>query len=140
MPVIALKHHSLVENSHLAGKSRVYGYLVFSNGGDHWWSKYLKKGYKHVYFIKYTGIFWIKLDYTLDFMDYGLLPYDQYDTIETVLKGQDVSYLRVDTYRQVRRYRSVFISPHTCVEAMKAVLGISSFWVLTPYQLFKYMR
>lgn len=32
------------------------------------------------------------------------------------------------------------LRPHTCVETVKAVLGIRAWWVLTPWQLYRHLK
>ena len=129
-----LKNHSLLDSIHLAGLSRTRIYLLYSDKDDTWWSKFLKKGYKHVLAVKFDGIFWIKMDYTLGWTDCDVLLYDNKDTIKDVAKGYKTQY--VEVWRR-QRYRRLF-APHSCVEMMKSLLGIRAWWILTPYQLYKY--
>ena len=106
MPVIKIDRPSLVENRHLVGHSKIVFYLVYTNGHESIKIlKLFKKGFRHVYLVKFDGLFWQKLDFTLGFTDLRVLPYDSRDTIETVLEGQDVTYQRVSVWRKVRRYR-----------------------------------
>lgn len=125
---------SLLESQHLIGLSRTKIYLVYSSTSEFWWGKLLKDGYKHVFAIKFDGLFWIKLDLTLGWTDYDVLAYDYKDTIEDIVNGRKTQF--VDVWRKPR-YRSLF-APWTCVEMMKSLLGIRAWWVFTPYQLYKY--
>jgi len=100
----------------------------------------MKDGFKHVTAIKFTGLFWIKVDLALGWTDFDVLPFDRYDTIKDVLKGQDVTYQYVERWRKPRyRVRTMF-APWTCVEAMKSIIGIRAWWVFTPYQLYKHLE
>ena len=134
MPIFKPQNSSLVDKAHLVGHTKIIGYIVYSDGQPHWWSRFLENGYKHCYFIQFTGLIWIKVDYTLGFLDFGVLPYDYRDTIDDIISPDD-TYQRVEAWRKVRRYRSI-IAPLSCVELVKAVMGVSIPWVLTPYQLF----
>jgi hypothetical protein len=128
---------SLLESEHLIGMSKTSVYLIYEDRQPGlWWQKFLKKGYKHVFAVRYDGFFWIKMDLTIGYLDIEVLPIHDRATISTVLKGQNVNYQYVEAWRKPR-YRSIF-APWSCVEAMKAMLGIRAWWVLTPYQLYKY--
>jgi len=131
-----LKPHSLLESQHLIDRSKIGIYLVYEDKEPHWWSIFFKKGYKHVYAVRFDGLFWIKLDFMLGFTDVDVLCYDWHDGIKDIAGDSPTQY--VETWRE-RRYRvRLLFAPYTCVEGMKALLGISAFWVITPYQLFKY--
>ena len=142
MPIIKPTKHSLVEQAHLAGRSKESGYLVYENDGYvPIIGKYLQTGYKHVYFVKKQGLFWIKLDSTLDMLNVTVLPFDYRDTIIDVLEGQDVTWQRVESWRHTKRYRvKSVLAPFSCTEVMKAILGINRFFLFTPYQLFSFVE
>ena len=132
------KYHSLLDRKHLIGYSTETFYLVYTDDADSpWFLRYLKKGYKHVYLVKFDGLFWIKLEYTLGFQDIRVLPYDMYDSIETIIG--DEKYQKVTVRRKIKRYRT-FIAPPSCVEAMKSVMGLREYFLLTPWQLFNYVE
>lgn len=139
MPFHNPKEVSLLASKDLIGLSKTSLYLIYEDKIPcMWWQKFLKKGYKHVFAIRFDGFFWIKTDLTIGFMDSEVLPVYDRATIKTVLKGHNATYQYVETWRKTR-YRSLF-APWSCVEAMKALLGIRAWWVLTPYQLYKYIE
>ena len=129
------KPHSLLDSAHLVGLSRTQIYLIYTSKSEFWWSKLLKKDYKHVFAVKFDGLFWVKMDLTLGWTEYGVLAYDYKDTIDDVIQGK-ARYQYVEVWRKTR-YRRLF-APWTCVEMMKSLLGIKAWWILTPYQLYKY--
>jgi len=136
MPFHEPRERSLLESQHLIGLNRTELYLVYEDRNPgFWWQRFLKKGYKHVYAVHYDGFFWIKTDLTIGYLDIEVLPVHDRATIKTVLKGKS-KHQYVKAWRKTR-YRSIF-APWSCVEAMKALLGIRAWWILTPYQLFKY--
>ena len=131
------KESSLLESKHLVGLHKTALYLIYENKPDGlWWQRFLKTGYKHVFAVRFDGFFWIKTELTIGFMDSEVLPYYDHATIDVVLKGRVCSYQYVQAWRKMR-YRSLF-APLSCVEGMKAMLGIRAWYVLTPYQLYKY--
>jgi len=130
---------SLLKSQHLVGLSKKRVYLIYEDRESHWWSKFFKKGFKHVYCITFDGLFWIKMDYLLGYTDLDVLCYDYHDTINDVLEGQKVTIQYVEVWRKPRyRVRSLF-APASCVEAMKAILGVRASLVISPYQLYKHI-
>lgn len=130
---------SLINSSHLIGCSYKEIYLIYEDRQPYWWNYFMKSGYKHVYSITFDGLFWIKMDLMLGYTDIEVLCYDSRDTINDVMKGQNVTIQHIRVWRKSRyRVRTIF-APYTCVEAMKAFLGMRAF-VFTPYQLFKHLR
>lgn len=133
------KIHSLLESQHLVNTSKTKLYLVYEEKKEGlWWQKYLKKGYKHVFAVHFDGLFWIKMDFTIGYTDYSVLPFDYRDTIKHVLEGRDMTYQYVEAWRKPRYRVRLLFAPWTCVELMKSLLGIRAWWVITPYQLFKH--
>jgi len=142
MPFHRPINHSLLESGHLVGQSKARYYFVYEDDGTrYWYSDFLKPGFKHVTAVKYNGLFWLKMDLSLGWTEFDVLPFDQYDTIHDVLKDVDYTHLQyVEAWRKPRyRVRSLF-APWTCVEAMKSLLGIRACLVTTPYQLYKHME
>ena len=130
---------SLIESRHLVSRSLGKFYFVYEDKPEGmWWQKLLKKGYKHVFAVHFDGLFWVKMDFTIGYMDYSVLPFDYRDTIKDVLKGRDMTYQYVEAWRQPRYRVRLLFAPWTCVELMKSLLGIRAWYVMTPYQLYKY--
>ena len=129
---------SLLESQHLVGLSHAKYYFIYEDKECHWWNKWFKIGYKHVYAIKFNGLFWIKMEFALGYTEFDVLPYDWHDTINDVLEGQKVTIQHVKAWRKPRYRVRLIYAPWTCVEAMKSLLGIRAWWMVTPYQLYKY--
>ena len=54
---------------------------------------------------------------------------------------ENATYLQVRRLVRRRKLRDWFtLGPHTCVDGVKAVLGVRWFWVRTPYQLYQRLR
>jgi len=141
MPFHKPTTHSLLESQHLIGLTKAKYYFIYEDDGTrYWFTRFLKKGFKHVTAIKFNGLFWIKMDLSLGWTDFDVLPYDRYDTIHNVTEHMDFTHIQyVEAYMKPRyRVRSLF-APWTCVEAMKSLIGIRACFVTTPYQLFKYI-
>ena len=121
-------------------------YIVFGYSQEqYWWSRILKDGFDHCWAIRWDGTSWLVYHpalgtadvYTLDKHGYN----EQTDLPEIVQFTEYVAILYVKINRDRGRVRIPWIfAPSTCVEAIKYLLGIRSFWTNTPYQLYKYLR
>ena len=138
MPFHRPKQHSLLASTHLVGTSRAQCYIVYEEEKNFWWQRYLKKGYSHAFIIIFDGYFWIKMEYSIGYMDIFVLPYYNENTIHDVLRGRDCTFQYVEAWRRTR-YRTL-LAPWTCIEAVKAVLGFRAWSVITPYQLYKHIE
>jgi len=141
MPLHKPKSHSLLDSQDLIGLNKARYYFVYSNTDhDHWYAKHLKKGFQHVFAVRFDGYFWTRMDLSLGWTDFDVLPYDRYDTIKDVLKGLDVTIQYVERWRKPRYRVRTILAPWTCVEAMKSLIGIREPLVMTPYQLYKHLE
>ncbi len=121
-----------------------YWVVYLNRQNKRWWNRYLAPGFQHVQLWKQeqygpdaADAVWIRIDPGLEYVDTqivwdGRAPWD----VEPHARIQ-----RVTLYRRsgvVREYFSV--GPMSCVELVKAHLGISSWLVRTPLQLWKYLK
>jgi len=142
MPLHKPTNHSLLESQHLINKPKAKYYFIYEDNGERYWYTWMfKKGFQHVTAIKFTGLFWIKLDLSLGWTDFDVLPYDRYDTIHNVLEHVDYSHIQYVEAHLTPRYRvRALFALWTCVEAMKSLIGIRAPLVVTPYQLYKHIE
>jgi hypothetical protein len=132
MPLAEFKKESL-----LSGKSLGEYYVVFCQADLN--IPLLKKDYSHCYAMKWDGFNWIHFNPALGFTDISVLPqYD--DDIRLALANERYTdIIHVSAWRKIRRWRTPWPVAFTCVEQIKALLGISAWWVITPWQLYKYL-
>lgn len=140
--MVAVQQLSLLD---LAGRQPSTWYVCYCNRENPlWWNALLKPGYQHVQLrrvIRYgsglTDELWLVLDPCLSHLEAGIFDAGAAPwTDPLVLHSQ-----RVDIAPNWLRVREWFsFGPITCVETAKVVLGISSWRVRTPWQLFKYLR
>lgn len=64
---------------------------------------------------------------------------DVYPKMGKVIPDDDETVLFVDRFVDIYKMRRV-VGPLNCVETVKGLLGISSPFVLTPYQLYKRVK
>lgn len=120
-------------------KTTVDWFIIFTQSRCKMWlMKFLKKNFSHVYAAKKSpgGQFWIIVNPLLPFLSCELLLVDQYPHPRLFVENGAV-ILPVKAYikNEARWAFCVF----NCVEVVKALLGIKSFWVFTPWQLYKYL-
>ena len=85
-------------------------YVVFEDDDKHWWSWFLQSGIRHCYL-------------------FNAIDKNDIITPNSIVIG----------YKSRPVKRSLFML-NTCVGHAKQLLGINNPLILTPYQLFKYLR
>jgi len=133
-----LKHDSLVDTWE---QSFTDWYVVFEHGDmPYWWAKYLHPGIRHCYALRWDGFNWIAFHPKLGHTDIEILSYGSYEDIQNILIDTDCSVIiHVKVWRESTRIRSPWPTAVTCVEQIKALLGIRKWFLFTPYQLFNYL-
>ena len=133
-----LKQDSLIDTW---DKSLTEWYIVFEHGDmPYWWAKYLQSGFRHCWALRWDGFNWIAYYPSLGHTDIEVLPYGNYEDIEIISKAMNLSVIiRAKVWRQTTRIRAPLPTLVTCVEQIKALLGIRKWSLLTPYALFKYL-
>ena len=101
--------------------------------------RFLDESFKHVYAIKKSpgGQFWIIVDPVSSHTSVDLLPVLEYPHIRTLVKENDVVLSVRAIIDEKERWTLCVIN---CVEIVKALLGIRAFGVITPKQLYHYLR
>ena len=140
--MVASQQLSLLD---LAGRQPIHWYVCYCNRENpRWWNKFLKDGYQHVqlrrpvrYGPELDDVMWIVLDPALSHLEVHLLDAQAAPWHDpTVLHTQRVE--AAPNWRRVREW--FFFGPITCVELAKTGLGVNSWRIRTPWQLFKYLR
>lgn len=112
-------------------------WVVFTGQTDLPWLKLLKPGFRHCYVLINDGRHWISID--------PLFPYTEIIVHHAPADFNFPAWLAGRGYQpvraQIRRDRSGMapIMIFTCVEAIKRILGLHSWRILTPWQLYKYL-
>ena len=133
-----LKQDSLVDTWE---KSFIDWYIVFEHGDmPYWWAKYLHSGFRHCYALRWDGFNWIAIYPKLGHTDVMVLDYVNHNDIENIHKDTNCSVIiHVKVWRESTRIRSPWPTAITCVEQIKALLGIRKWFLFTPYKLFNYL-
>lgn len=111
-------------------------WVVFCKNTDIWWLRFLKKGFRHCFLVLNDGCNWITYDPTSAFTDIVVqkTPMD-FDLPKWFSQRGDFVVPTIIEKQKKIAPLSIF----TCVEGVKRVLGIHNLWILTPYQLYKYL-
>ena len=116
-------------------------WVVFTDGEPHWWDWMLRRGFRHTFALVWDDAAWLLVDPTLSHVRVTIL--DQFSP------EPPTDWLRIPGATVLRAWPEVvkgrvrvpwILSPLTCVEGVKAVLGIRSPWILTPWQLARHLR
>jgi hypothetical protein len=113
-------------------------FVVFSGEADFLPLRLLKEGFRHCFVLLRKGPHWVSCDPLLNRMEIELhdLPGD-FD-FPGWLRGRGMIVVESAVAAKNSR-RPVAPFPFTCVEAAKRVLGIRAWWVVTPWQLYRYL-
>lgn len=129
----------------VAGLDTANWHVIYMNRGlDQWWAKPLKDGFQHCWLAKRlqygplpTDVVWIRVDPCLPFIHADVFLEAQPPWVQ----DQTLTVQRVTCARPAKKVREWFaLGPPSCVETVKAFLGINKFWVRTPWQLYQFIR
>ena len=111
-----------------------YKHAIIGFGGEPtlWWMHFLKKGFYHCLIALGENREWILIDPLLSQTDLIVI---QDSNIERFLNLK--GYTTVHTLIKKPK-RKLLPMPYTCVETVKRFCGISSFFIWTPYQLYRF--
>ncbi len=112
-------------------------WVVFSGKSDWPWLKFLRPGFRHCFVIVHDGTRWLSLDPLLQHTELKVhdVPPDFDLPGWLTARGNRVMPAPLD--RSHNKPAPVML--FTCVEAVKRVLGLHRWGVLTPWQLYRHL-
>ena len=118
-------------------ESTKQAWVVFSGQADLAWLKILRKGYRHCYILLNDGKHWITIDPLSNYTDVNVhdLPLD----FNLPLWIKNKGYIVIPANIRHCDKQAPWM-PFSCVEAIKRVLGIHKRFILTPWQLYRYLE
>ena len=110
-------------------------YVVFDAAKyDHWIYRFIDRSMGHVYAVKDLNDFqWLVIQPRVNMTDVKIMLKCQYPVIQ-MIAGPDAKVVKVKVKYPMKARGAVNF--FTCVEQVKALLGIKSFFTLTPKQLY----
>ena len=113
-------------------------YVIFHPREPHaWWVRFLKQGFRHVDLMRPLKNAWLVLRLDLEILENHV----EFDLTPPWIKYPQATIIKVQVLMKARKARRAFhIGPFSCVEFTKAALGINSFLMRTPHQLYHYLK
>lgn len=124
-----------------AASSPTRWYLVFCEAATrHWWDHLFRTpvGFSHVYGLRWDGWNWLLYNPHSAYTDVAIVDATE-ETALARLVDAGATVLEVQAFRQERVRGRWWAGPMTCVEQVKALLGIPVGWIFTPWQLYRYL-
>lgn len=111
---------------------------------DRWWTRHLKPGFQHCFLAKSVPYgptlrdqMWVVVDPCGPFTHADVV----FDPTPLWVTDPKLTYQRVTASRPYKDIREHWaMGPPSCVETVKAFLGIGKFWLRTPWQLYQYIQ
>lgn len=124
-----------LDSMNLPGSQNAKAFVVFVGQADLPWLRWLKPGFRHCFVILRDRGQWISIDPLLNHMEVQVhhVP-DDFD-MAGWLQDRGHKVVQADICRSHERPAPVML--FTCVEAVKRVLGIHDWRVMTPWQLYR---
>lgn len=112
-------------------------YIVFCEGRRWWWLP-LAKGFSHCYVIRDCGDTWVKCQPYSGFTDVSVWSKAIFPKVTDLLAEPSlvIPYETQADYDTIRGRLCWF----NCVEVVKSFMGLKSFFIFTPYQLYRYLQ
>lgn len=112
--------------------------VVFSDHTDIWWLKVLHRGFRHCSVLIQKNGIWICVDPLAHRTEINVIDVPDGFNLAEWLEGDNCTVVLTHTCRA--EARPLLAMPTTCVEAVKRLLGIRAAFVLTPWQLHRYLK
>ena len=113
-------------------------FVVFTDSGR-WnlWDIATSKGFRHCFAVRWDGFNWICVDPLGSWLEVQVMPYGHEDNVPQMMLelGHKVVYVR-----KQRKNKLILRGLMTCVSIMKHLIGVNAYWVVTPKQLYNYLR
>ena len=124
-----------------------YTFVVFNNGGnDRWYEWLAMDGFKHCFVVHFDGNAWTRIEKTYNHLEVEpLIVVDSFVVGRMNLKryyeakGFTTQVVKLSRCTDNMRVKLIF-APNTCVETVKDFIGLSSYRIFSPYQLYKRLR
>lgn len=102
---------------------------------DLWWLRLLRPGFRHCFAAIRQGPVWVVID---PMSHHTLMRVESCPDLMAFYVSRGITV--VATRLRPPPHRPAPWRPYTCVEAVKRLLGLPAPWVLTPWQLYKFLK
>ena len=111
--------------------------VVFHDEGFHVFSPLLEPGYKHCAVIVEQGDYWILFDPQAGLPHIEVIAGIEYDLVSHIQNFKGRTVIETST-RELKAEGPLLLN--NCVGLVKKILGITNPLILTPYQLWEYLK
>lgn len=112
-------------------------WVVFSGQCDELkWVRILKPGFRHCYVLLNDGAHWISVDPLANHTDINVHQLPLAFDMPLWLQDRGFTVVKAPVSRGTREAPWM---PHTCVEAVKRIIGLHRRCIITPWQLYKHL-
>ena len=112
-------------------------YFAFGNSDfPHLWDIFTRKGFRHCCAFKWDGFNWLLVDPLGQGLDITILNYTSEDDVPSIFRQAGWTVIRAKTINDKFIFRGLM----TCVTVCKQLVGIKACWVVTPWQLYNYIK
>ncbi len=111
-------------------------WVVFSGQCELAWLRLLRPGFRHCYVVLNDGRHWISFDPLSNYTDINVHHLPPQFNMPLWLQDRGFTVMKAHIHRT--RKQAPWM-PHTCVEAVKRVIGLHARSILTPWQLYQYL-
>lgn len=122
-------------------------YLIYSNTNEpRLHNKYLKEGFQHVSILFFNGWHWLEINNSWSSLSFNSIAsfegyvFAPYSNLAKAYEAKGFTIQKAPKIVSDKLRVPSVLTPFTCVEVCKAVLGISKFSIFTPYQLYNYVE
>jgi len=113
-------------------------FVVFTDQTDLWWLKFLRRGFRHCFIILRFADIWISMDALAHKTEVMRIDLPDGFNLPKWLESQ--GDLVVICPKHPAKPQALWPSIFSCVEAVKRVLGLREAFILTPWQLYKFLK
>lgn len=115
-------------------------YVVFTSADRwRWWDVTTRRGFSHVYALRWDGWNWILFNPHAGYTDVEIVAGADEKALH-LLVDPGATVLEVQAFRRQDQLRGRWwAGPMTCVEQVKALLGLPVGWIFTPWQLYRHL-
>ena len=129
---------AFVANASIPANSQTKAWVAFSGRADLAWLRLLQPGFRHCFVILHDGHQWITFDPLSNYTDITVLHLPGDFDFPGWLAMRGYRVIRAPLCRKVAKPAPVAV--FNCVEAVKRVLGLHKRSIITPWQLYRYLK
>ena len=124
---------------HIRNEWLVFFYTPFKPA---WYTKWRKKGFTHVGAMYFDTKFqcWVMMEGLYGRLLIELLDKDEADKVISYVKRLHGIVLKGSELETPDFKGEWWVKEHSCVSYIQRIIGLRSFWIFTPYQLFCALR